>query len=356
MPRFHRPPVHTAYFTQRELPYVIERVREEILDTFGPLADVPWSSNDDLLRDHLDALPAADDCGPGDPSCEMERLGAVAGSRVLTVDASSSIVQFGGGLTLFTLSTLGGGVEVLPFRGAYDLVTDNYLLRAEAVHTDGILSFCRKVSEADPASTEIPIPWINPVDPGCIGETSFGLRLDVLELIFDGRRNALGIRPIELGLVWNILGNGFSPSFLESRLLWSVAAVPELVAVPGKHTEADLVFNSRVEYRQRLWSSRIELRLHGEAAVGVTHGAAVVLEGGGDLVYHWVIATGTPGNRTAHVISFGGGGGVDFWPTALQPLPPLNGRGILLPDRGAPTDFWGFGVLFIETSLSALHI
>jgi len=330
----------------------VERIREEIRQTFGPLGDVEWASVDDAVAARE---PLSDPgCGPTDPDCALTRRQQTSGVRLLQAEVSTnSFLNLGAGLTLANVTTFGGSLQVLPMRIAGDFRTGQVLLKVEAVSTPDLLSFCTRYRDDGSLTTHTPVPWVNPFDGSCLPGARLGLRLDLMELILDGRRSALGVRPAELGLVWNVLGNGFTADFLRTRLLLSVGAAPELLVIPGRPTDTDLVLNARLRYRQTFWDARFLIGTQAQFSVGLLR-AGTALEWGAELAYNLLLTVGEGRDRAHQLITFGFEGGIDFWPTANQALPPLNGRVLLLPDRNFPQDFWGFGLFYVETSVAAL--
>mgnify|MGYP000929590030 CR=1 FL=1 len=143
MPRFHQPDVATPWITQREFPFLVERIREEIRETFGPLGDVEWASVDEAVAARA---PAPDQgCGPTDPDCALTRRQQTSGVRLLQLELSTnSFLNLGGGLTLASIATFGGSLQVLPMRVAGDFRTGQVLLKVEAVSTPDLLSLCTK--------------------------------------------------------------------------------------------------------------------------------------------------------------------------------------------------------------------
>ncbi len=276
------------------------------------------------------------------------------GVRLFQLELSTnSFLTLGAGLTLANLSTAGGSLQVLPMRVAGDFRTGEVLLKVEAVTTTDLLSACTRYRDDGSMETSTPFPWVNPFDGACLPGARFGLRLDLLELILDGRRSAIGLRPAELGPVWNLLGNGFSPDFLRQKLLLSLAAAPELLLVPGVATQRDLVLDLRLKYRQTFLDDRLLAGTQAQVSWGLVR-SAVVLEWLAEVGYNLLVTLGKGRDRSHLVVTFGFEGGVDYWPTVNQPLPPLNGRVLLLPDRSRPGDFWGFGLFYVETSVPSL--
>jgi hypothetical protein len=157
-------------------------------------------------------------------------------------------------------------------------------------------------------------------------------------------------------MVWNILGNGYSPSFRTANLLWSLNLAPEVRGVLGQTAEMDFVINSRMDYTQRFLGKRLEINANMQVGAGVASGLSAVLESNVGTIYHWLIPYGPSSHRTSHLISFGLTGGMAFWPTQVQLLSPLNGRGIFVSYEDDPVKVRGHVTFFIETSLGHIRL
>jgi hypothetical protein len=228
-------------------------------------------------------------------------------------------------------------------------------MRAEALRTTGLLSACRKLKEDGSGQTYVPLAFVNPVDDACLPGASWGMKLDLLDLIYDGRAGVFGLRPAELGLAWNLLGNGFSGDYLARRLVWSLNVVPELYAAPGAQSVADLVVNTRLYWHHSVFSSRLTLGADVQLSWGTVR-SSLVAEAVARFTYNQLVALGSGRSRVFTILSVGFEGGIDWWVTRAHGIAPLNHRSIQLLAPVGPVDFYGVANFIVELSLPQLAL
>ncbi len=349
MPRVPRPDGHAL--TNRHLPWLTARASEEIRATLGPLADREELSVD-ALREQLAPSP----CGAHDPDCSLTRRSRQNGTKILKLEVGTwAGLSFIGGVTIADFVARGGGLQVIDYRSAVEFVTGKYLMRVEALRTTGLLSGCRKLKEDGSGQSYVPLGFVNPVDDACLPGARWGMKVDLLDFIYDGRSGVFGLRPAELGVALNLLANGFSGDFLERRLVWSLNVVPELYVAPGASSVADLVTNTRLYWHQSLLASRLTLGADLQLSWGTLRGS-LVAEAVARVTYNQLVSFGSGRDRVHTILSIGFEGGVDWWVTGVHGIAPLNHRSIQLLAPVGPVDFYGVANLVLEISLPLLAI
>ena len=349
MPRLPRPDGDAL--TDRQLGWLTERAREELTATLGPLAD-----REELSVEELRAKLPPSPCGAHDPDCSLTRRARQNGTKLLKLDVGTwSFISFIGGVTVADFVSRGGGLQVIDYRSAVEIITGKYLMRVEALRTTGLLSGCRKLKEDGSGDTYVPLGFVNPLDDGCLPGARWGLKVDLLDFIYDGRAGVFGLRPAELGVALNLLGNGFSPEFLEKRLVWSLNVVPELYVAPGAQSIADLVVNTRLYWHHSLFSSRLTLGADVQLSWGTVR-SALVAEAVARVTYNQLLSFGAGRARRHTILSVGFEGGIDWWVTRAHGIAPLNHRSIQLLAPVGPVDFYGVANLVVELSLPQLAL
>lgn len=351
---FPRP--DAAPITQRELPFLAERVRDGLRAELGPLADAEAVS--------LEALAAVEPelpCGPADPDCSRTRRLRQNGTRLFKLEVGTwAFLSFIGGVTVADFVSLGGSVQLLDYRSMVAMTPSaggalSYQMRVEALRTTGLLSACRHPADDGSTRTELALTIVNPLDDTCLPGARWGLKLDALDLIYDGRAQVFGLRPVELGVAWNLFANGYSADYFDRRLIWSLNATPELYVAPGTASVADGVLNTRLAWHQSVWASRFTLGGDLQASWGVGR-SSLVVEAVARFSYNQLLSFGEGRGRKHTILSFGFEGGIDWWPTTARGLAPLNHRSIQVLSPTGPPDFYGVANFVVELSIPGLTI
>lgn len=354
LPRFPRPEHEPV--TQRDLPFLAERVRDGLRAELGPLVDAEPVS--------LEALaPAAPElpCGLADPDCSRTRRLRQNGTRLLRLELGTwAFLSLIGGVTVADFVSLGGSVQLLDYRSMVAMTPAaggavSYLMRVEALRTTGLLSACRHLADDGSGRTVLALTIVDPLDDTCLPGARWGLKLDALDLIYDGRAQVFGLRPVELGVAWNLLGNGYSADYFDRRLIWSLNLTPELYVAPGTASVADAVLNTRLAWHQSVWASRFTLGGDFQASWGLGR-TSLVVEAVARVSYNQLLSFGRGRERKHTILSFGFEGGIDWWPTNARGLAPLNHRGIQVLSPTGPPDFYGVANFVIELSVPGLTI
>ncbi len=369
VPKFILPDKENPWVTEEDFPWIIENIRRDVLDMFGPFGDSPAIDLYDMNVEprYSSNFDPKMPCGPDDESCKQTRREETHGINIGKLRVAAG--NYPGMIFGFTLAdgeTMGGMFRVLTLSASVAFTDSAYTIHAKAIESP-ILHFCSVKAEDGSDREEIDYPFVNPFAVKCVPGSSWGIKLDLLEMLydsepFDGSADSFGFRPIEFGIVFNPLGNGFTPGFLERKLLLSVGIAPEIIVLnleKATRRDASLMGYFTLIYDRSLFDDKFSYKLFGGIRDDLTNTNLFNVEGGVRLQYNhlWSRRDFRGGEPLHSIINFGVEIAVNYWYEQRPSLPSMIKSTMIGMQKDYIPDSWnisGHAIFYIETTIPKL--
>ncbi len=363
IPNFIPPDNGKEWIGEDDYPWIIENIRRDVKAMFGPYGDKSGMDTYELgvARQYSSEFDPEMPCGATDKDCKFTRHEEMNGIRIGKIRVAGG--NFAGmffGVTLAEGTTMGGLFNVLSLNSAVAF-TDG----AISMHVKGaespVLFFCAMEAEDGSGRKEIDYPFVNPFNVKCVPGSYWGLRLELLELMYLGGDglDSYGFRPVEAGIVFTPLGNGFTPEFLKRRLLFSLGLTPEIIDTAGTSAAKSLAGYFTVTSEEFFLNDRVNYKLFGSIRDDLTEVRRFNVEGGARLQYNylWNRRDMRGGDPLHSIISFGVEASVNYWFDSMPSMPSLIKYAQIMPNRDFVPNDWHVslqGILYVETTIPKL--
>ncbi len=364
MPKFIPPERAHEWIAEEDFPALIETIRYGVKNLFGPLGDKPTITLQKAVTLSTKAgnFDPEHPCGMSDPSCSFTRNEEVNGINIMklrTAGGNFPGMMFGG--TLAEGSTMGGLFSVLNLNSAVDFTDGTFSLHAKAVESP-VLFFCSVEAEDGSGRTEVDYPFVNPFEVKCLPGAYWGLKLDLLEMIYSSSLDSFGFRPIEAGVVLNAMGNGFQPQFLRRRFLFSLGLSPEILLEDrGDRTQRNRPFTSyfSMMYDHIFWDNRLTWKSFASIRDDLTETERFNVDAGMKLQYNllWSRRDFRGGDPLHSIVSFGLEVAMAYWYQDRMSIPSMISSAPIMMSNDFIPDRWhitGLGLFYIETTIPKL--
>jgi len=362
VPKFHIPDVDRHYVNQHDYAGIIKKIRREVKDEFGPYGDTNGMDLKELgvVQKYSHEFDQEKPCGRGDLDCSLTRNEELNGVRIGKIFLGGA--NFPGlflGMTVAEGKTMGGLFRVGKFTSAINFTNGNYILHAKGAESP-VLLFCSVEAEDGSGRVEIDYPFVNPFETKCLPGSSWGIKLDLLEVLYESGNDGFALRPLEFGVVWNALGNGHTVDFLKRHLLLSIGLAPEYVSVGNDKDGALTAYFSSI-FERMFWDNRIEMRIFGNFRDNLTNYQHFYAEAGSSLQYNhlWSRRDFRGGEPLHSIVSIGIEVGVQYWYKQKPSMPGMLKKIQVVWDDDFIPASWnvsGHALLYVETTIPKLGI
>ena len=351
------------WVTQADFPWIIENIRRDIKREFGPFADKNGLDAYELgvEKKFTNEFDPEFPCGRTDPDCSLTRREEIQGVKIGNIRmAGGNMRGMMMGATLAKVSTTGGRFNVMRFDSVFTFAPSSYLLHVKAVENE-VLLFCRMEAEDGSGRVEIDYPFVNPFATKCVPNSWWGIKLDMLEMLYESDTGSYGFRPLEFGIVLNALGNGHTPDFLHRSLLFSMGLAPEIVDIRSgkKGNKYNLTSYFSMIYDRNLLDNRMTLRAFSGFRYQLPDIESFNVEGGGRVQYNhlWSRRDFRGGAPLHSIVTFGVEASVTYFynhhpgmPSMLKYTMAPMGRDFI----PANWHIYGQALVFFETTIPKL--
>ena len=365
VPRFPLPDTDRLWVNENDFPFILARIRREVKKEFGPYGDQSGMDIEELgvvpniSHEYDPEYP----CGRHDPDCSVTGRDQTHGVKI-------GLLRFGGGnnpgpligATLAHILTPGGGFSVFDINTAVNYDRGGYILHVRSIATDGALMFCAEEREDGSGRAEIDWPFVNPFSPKCLGGAIFGIDFNVLELVTEEKADKISLRPIEFGVVLNILANGYNADFLERSFLISVGMAPEWIS-DEDYDDAPVRAYTRIVLNTLHDDCKWGVKVFGQFRDDVSDYKDYSTEVGGKITYNILWTRPDLRNKEAihTLLSLILEGGVEYWSRPENNMPGML-RFYIPPDpdynsaKRSDSKFTGKVMLYLETKIPTLGL
>ncbi len=208
------------WVSQKDFPWIIENIRRDMKQEFGPFADQVGLDTYDLKVEKKFSNEFDPDCpcGRTDKDCSLTREEEIQAVKIGKIRmAGGNMRGMMIGTTIAEVPTTSGQFNVMRFDSVFTFAPSSYLLHVKAVENPALL-FCRMEAEDGSGRTEVDYPFVNPFETKCVPHSWWGIKLDMLEMLYESDTSSYGFRPLEFGVVLNALGNGHTVEFFNPSL------------------------------------------------------------------------------------------------------------------------------------------
>lgn len=357
----HLFPEHGTWFEEDDIPRILAQIRQEVRREFGPYGDRKGIDIVDLglqptAGEHFDP---ARPCGADDPDCDIMRRNALHGLHIGEVTLGGG--NFPGpvfGFSLVHFEGIGGGFRVVDLIAGADVPAYTWNVRIKAASSEGVILFCR-ISLDHRDTTAVDYPFVDPFGARCLPGSSFGLKMDVMDMNFRGIDGVRSFRPIDVAFMWNVLGNGHSRAFLQHRVLFGAGIAPESISRPsGTWLPVNVyaLFSWRSSVMGDRWTLSGSAIFRDDVREPTDFSAEAVIS----IAYNalWSHEDLRTGKALHHILTIGIEGGVAWWRSPDKAIPGLMSLPILPQDMWTPSHdgLVAEGMLFLRTSIPRLGL
>ncbi len=363
VPKFVLPDNGRDWVSQRDFDWIIGNIRQGVKEEFGPYGDKNGMDVFDLKVEKKFSSDFDPDlpCGKADLDCSLTRNEEVHGVKIGKIKlAGGNMSGLMLGATLAEVATPGGLFNILRFDSVMTFNEFSYTLHIKAAESP-VLMFCSMESEDGSGNTNVDYPFVNPFETKCVPNSMWGIKLDLLEMLYDSESSSYGFRPLEFGVVLNALGNGHTLGFLRRRLLFSIGFAPEIIDTSGGtggRSEALAAYFSTI-YERYMLDNRVYWRVFGGFRDLLTDAKAFNVEGGVRLQYNhlWSRRDFRGGDPLHSVVNFGIEFAINYWHDSLPSMPSML-KYVMIPNNKdfIPEDwhFAGHAIFYMETTIPKL--
>ncbi len=362
VPDFILPDREREWISEDDFPRIVENIRKDVRELFGPFGDKSGMDIYDLevqprvSGEYDPKMP----CGTTDKDCSLTRNEELNGIRIGKLYFAGG--NFPGvlmGATLIDGITPGGLFSILTLNSSVSFQDGSYGLHVKAVSSPALF-FCSMEVGDGSGRTNIDYPFVNPFEVKCTPRSYWGIKLDLLDVIYISGSDSYGIRPIEFGVVLNALGNGHTLGFLKRRLLLTLGIAPELLEVNQEDKIQSVTSFFSGVYVRNFEKNKGTFRLFGTFRDQLTAPKRFNVEGGTRIQYNhlWSRRDLRSGREALHsIVSIGVEAAVTYW-FRKYPSLPANLSLVSIPygKDYLPNDWHISGQLlfFVETTIPKL--